>query len=65
MKVSEMIAELQRAQRLLGDIDCEIRITDPDDPENWDQDSLPVSVEAMPAGKNSYVEIRTERPSYL
>jgi len=64
MKISEMIAELQRVQRLLGDIDCEIRIADPDDPENWDQDSLPVSVEAMPAGNNSYVEIRTERPSY-
>jgi len=60
MKISELIAQLQNAQRLLGDLDAEVRIADPDDPENWDMDSLPIAVQPIP-GKNAYVEIQTRR----
>lgn len=44
MKVSELIAQLQNAQRLLGDINCDVEIVD-----NYDDRFEVIAIEPEPS----------------
>jgi len=53
MKLSEMIAELQRAQRLLGDLDADVVVA------TLEGRTVPISVEPIP-GKDTFVLITVQ-----
>ena len=51
MKVSQLIAQLQEAQRLLGDINCDVEIVD-----NYDDRFEVIAVEPEPS-RDPYIRM--------